>query len=124
MYNYSSVKLQWLLLIFLGISGCDSTTDAAPIVPVPPGAFDWYIQASGAAENLTDINFTSASTGWALGNQMILATSNGGASWPVAPIDPGAAIPEQLNSVFFINNQFKWMTGTVIRSRYQFKPNY
>lgn len=91
--------------------GCDTIAVDPQIGGVPLGVFDWSVQSSGTINDLSDIYFTSGSTGWVVGNQTILVTSNGGFSWSVPPIDSAAAIPDQLNSVFFISTVTGWMAG-------------
>lgn len=79
-----------------------------PPVPNPSTIFDWIFQANNATVHLTDIYFTNTGFGWAVGDEVVLATSNGGTTWPLVPVNKP---PRALKSVFFINNQQGWMTG-------------
>ena len=62
--------------------------------------------ASVPAGTLTGLQFTSAAAGWAVGQHVILATTDGGARWR-------AQLSGQLNltSVDFVNGQDGWAVG-------------
>lgn len=84
-------------------------TAASPACPgsaVPPGASGAPAQRLGAGA-LTGLQFVSATTGWAVGQDEILATSDGGAHWVVQQSG-------QLNltSADFISARTGWAVGT------------
>jgi photosystem II stability/assembly factor-like uncharacterized protein len=58
------------------------------------------------ANALTDVQFVSASQGWVVGRRVILATSNGGATW--TPQDHGHL---NLMSVDFVSSDTGWAVG-------------
>ena len=97
----------------VAVTSCNSDVLVPTVNPILPSDFDWSVQASGTTEDLTDIHFTNSSTGWVVGNQVVLATSNGGSSWPVPPADSTSILPKQINSVFFINNEKGWLAGSM-----------
>ncbi len=104
--------LQTVIIMVLILEfGCDSFDESLKLNPIIPGEFDWSFQATETTNDLFDIHFINSSTGWAVGNQVILATSDGGIGWPVTPVS--SDIPELLKSVFFINSTTGWMSGTV-----------
>lgn len=76
-----------------GAAGSGCAAGAQPEVP--------------AAGTLTGLEFVSAAQGWAVGQDTILATSDGGAHW-------AAQLSGKLNltSVDFVNGQDGWAVGT------------
>ena len=112
MNKQSQVLQTAKLLILMVVFSCGSNEDPPPSVPLSiPGVYNWSVQATETTTDLFDINFINSSTGWAVGNQVILATSDGGITWPATPVS--SDIPELLKSVFFINSITGWMSGTV-----------
>lgn len=59
------------------------------------GGNSWFPQASGTNADLNDVFFTSATTGYAVGDTIILKTTNGGVSWSSTPT------PYYLTGVWF-----------------------
>jgi photosystem II stability/assembly factor-like uncharacterized protein len=86
-------------------------------IAVVPNAFasstwdsDWTVQPSGRGNYLTDVDFVSPSTGWAVGGHAILKTTNGGRSWTDqssnGPIEPQADA-----AVDFVDSRTGWVVG-------------
>lgn len=97
-----------LCLLSLTACGIDSGNPTNPSIPNPNDIFDWVVQGSEATVDLTDIYFIDNSLGWVVGDEVVLATSNGGTTWPLVPAN---SPPQDLKSVFFIDNERGWMTG-------------
>jgi len=105
-------KLVLLLMVVYGTWGCDSGTEDPGVSPIPLGLFDWSVQFTETTESLTDIHFVNTQFGWAVGQQVVLATATGGTSWPAAPLD-SSNLPYLINSVCFINEQQGWMAAGI-----------
>jgi len=88
------------------------TVTSPTVTSQPTGAASL---ACGAAESaggpaagaLTAVQFVSATRGWAVGQDTILATADGGAHWT-----PQLAGALNLTSVDFVNDQDGWAAGT------------
>jgi hypothetical protein len=78
--------------------GRESTVPAGRGCPAAPAPSAGY---------LTGIQFVSAAQGWAVGQDMILATADGGQHWTVQ-----RSGQLNLNSVDFISNRVGWAVGT------------
>ena len=113
--NYRSglCKLVFLLMLLSGIWSCDSDTGDPPIVIPPPNLTQWSGQPTFTAKSLTDVHFVNRTFGWAVGQRLVLATSNGGNSWPEAPLNE-SKLPNTINSVQFISEQKGWMAGGMV----------
>ena len=83
----------------------ETATSSAPAQPSPscgsPAA------ASLGIGNLTATQFVSSSQGWVVGQNVILATTDGGAHWTTQ-----LSGPLNLASVDFVNGQDGWAVGT------------
>jgi len=107
----SKTFCSWLAftLFCIGIlSSCESDVgNTSPTTPPPQeSVYDWSEQVSNTFINLKDVFFIDSNTGWVVGDEtLILATSNGGDMWPVAPV---TSAQESIHSVFFIDNQKGW----------------
>jgi hypothetical protein len=68
----------------------------------------WIQQTSATTQNLNDVFFIDANTGWAVGhNGTILNTTNGGGVW----ITQNGKTSNPLHALFFINSQKGWVVG-------------
>jgi photosystem II stability/assembly factor-like uncharacterized protein len=110
-----------------GGTAAASTSAAAPASSAPAGAAGTSTPATGAAAgsgtastacagvqaapveagSLTGLEFVSAGQGWAVGQDTILATTDGGAHWT-----PQLAGKLNLTSVDFISGRDGWAVGT------------
>ena len=71
-------------------------------------AQSWVQQASGTTENLRDIFFVDANTGWVVGeNGSILKTTNGGAEW----VTKTAVKFAYFIGCYFVNSNVGWASG-------------
>lgn len=104
-----------LFLVFVAsycLSGCNSDSQVDPPNPNPnPSDFyDWDRQIAQTSDNLKDIDFVDNNFGWAVGEKLVLATSIAGSLWSAAP--QGLNIPpEQIQGIFFIDQQQGWLVG-------------
>lgn len=97
------------------IGKASATITANSPSPPPPGA-GW--QRRGVNGDLFGVHFVSASEGWAVGiDQVIAHTADGGATWPLqknlvfnGSSSPAAALID-FYDVFFINDQTGWAVG-------------
>jgi len=111
-YQPAFIKLV-LIALLNGISSCESdSTDPPPVVP-PPNLTQWSEQPTFTTKSLTDIYFINSTFGWAVGEQLVLATASGGSSWPSAPLNE-SELPNHINSVQFISEQKGWMAGGML----------
>ncbi len=80
---------------------------AAPeiVVHTTDGGYSWQtILMEAGGGGLTDIYFLDSDTGWALSNNRIWGTTNGGQDWD-------QALASSANSLSFINSQEGWYCG-------------
>ena len=68
----------------------------------------WTQLISGSNAGLNSVYFTSADTGYAVGELVILKTTDGGINW--VPKTSGASYTGH-NSVFFINSNYGFAVG-------------
>lgn len=72
------------------------------------GSFaQWEQQNSGTTKSLYSLYFTSADTGYAAGNEIILKTNNGGANWTTIASISGKVI----RSMYFVNDTLGYAAG-------------
>jgi photosystem II stability/assembly factor-like uncharacterized protein len=75
------------------------------------GGLTWQKQEIPTAENegarLSSVSFVDASHGWAVGDDTILVTSDGGAHWSVQHTEPGAT----LGTVTFTDASHGWVVA-------------
>lgn len=70
---------------------------------------DWSGQPAETITHLKDIQFNGVTNGWVVGDgNVLLATSNGGVTWPQVPI---VEVDTDFSSIFFLNEQTGWLTG-------------
>ena len=101
------LQLPVLALILVGCD--DSPVGPGGNVPTPtPSQFDWTVQPVAVTGAITDIFFVNSTTGWAIGDELVMATSNGGADWPTVPV---TKLPAKLNGAYFIDMDRGWMVG-------------
>ena len=75
------------------------------ILYTPDGGSNWVRQESGVEDDLMDVYFLDASTGWGLGDGILLQTTNGGTAWSVRLDDV------YLRSMTFIDDRTGWIVG-------------
>jgi len=91
-----------MLLPFLLCAGCYDQI-AQPGLPESPG---WESVESGTGQDLVDVFFVDASTGWALCSfDSLLATTDGGKTWDRRFCDGGP-----LTHIHFTNRNNGWIT--------------
>jgi photosystem II stability/assembly factor-like uncharacterized protein len=92
-------------------SSCENNPD--PIVSSPNGngnAPEWGFYITELFTDLTDVHFVNSSAGWVVGSQnRILSSSDGGNTWPFAPV---VVTPKNFKKVFLINEQLGWFIGS------------
>lgn len=71
----------------------------------------WFHQQCGSEVNLKSVSFVSSATGWAVGDNTILATSNGGLNWIGQQFLETENDYYSFNSVCFVNSLTGWVTG-------------
>jgi photosystem II stability/assembly factor-like uncharacterized protein len=68
----------------------------------------WSPQISGTVQDLNEVFFPVADTGYIVGNKgTVLKTTNGGLNWN--PLNLGVSV--DLNELFFLNSQEGWLVG-------------
>lgn len=82
------------------------------------GGINWISQNCGCTSNLFSVVFKDISTGWALGSNLILITTNGGTIWDSLKPNLNYPIPYPpyyfsltLENCSFINAQTGWVIG-------------
>lgn len=97
------------------IASAPITVNSPPAPPAPPGT-GW--KPEGIDGDLFGVHFVSASEGWTVGlNQVIAHTTDGGVSWTVQNnfVFNGTSPPSQARvdfyDVFFVNAQTGWAVG-------------
>ena len=99
---------------FLTLGSCESDSAESPQPPVtPPKLSNWVEQQSFTRESILDIHFVDNSFGWAVAENLVLATSTGGSFWQPTPLEPSAQ-PSVINSIFFIDEETGWMAGGIM----------
>ena len=84
-------------------------SDNLRIINPENNPFDWSIQYTEVAVDLTDVFFINNSTGWIVGDQnTILSTTMGGNTWPQAPVN---SFDGNFRSVTMINENTGWISG-------------
>jgi len=93
---------------FEGANGC-AVGDAGTILLTDDSGVTWARHtAVPTADDLLDVTFADADTGWAVGaNGVILSTVTGGSRWQ--PQKSGET--SMLNDVFFLNAKEGWVAG-------------
>jgi photosystem II stability/assembly factor-like uncharacterized protein len=90
----------------LASTGAASAGAGPASPPSPAASCAGSPAASSPAGTLTGLQFTSAATGWAVGRNVILSTTDGGAHW-----QPQLTGSLNLTSVDFISGQDGWAAG-------------
>lgn len=68
----------------------------------------WIPQVSGTVQDLNEVYFPVADTGYIVGNKgTVLKTTNGGLNWN--PLNVGGSV--DLHELFFLNSQEGWLVG-------------
>jgi len=112
MMKYRGILVSGLAMLFLLVftMGCDNSDPGGTGIPIPVVKKGWQPFASGVGTDLKDIFFFNNSAGWVVGNDgIILSTSDGGTSWPLAP---SSLEPKNFESVFFIDENIGWLAGS------------
>jgi photosystem II stability/assembly factor-like uncharacterized protein len=82
--------------------------NAGTVLRTTTGGVTWgAVPLLGGATNYRQIFFLNNNDGWIVGGNILLATSNGGASWSVANTFPG----QLLRGVHFVDPQHGWVVG-------------
>jgi len=109
------------LVLILGaalLGGCGSKEGTGPLNTAPastspaPVATTWTQEHSGTNEVLGSVTFTDPSHGWAVGDSpLILATTDGGATWTKQHSGQHSGTSEYLESVTFTDPSHGWAVG-------------
>lgn len=105
--------------VFTGVYSADSLTTFAvtdneyrsgsKIYSTTNGGLDWTYKNSGYTVPLTDIKFTSANTGFIIGDSnKILKTTNRGENWV---LKTPALVQNRLFAIFFVNANTGYVSG-------------
>ena len=101
-------------LILIPIYGCqndDQINNSGNLRIINPdnNPYDWALQYTEVAVNLTDVFFVDNTTGWIVGDQnTILSTTMGRNTWPQAPVN---SFDGNFRSVTMINENTGWISG-------------
>ena len=100
------------------LGGCGSKEGTGPLNTAPvstspaPVATTWMQEHSGTNERLYSVTFTDSSHGWAVGySSLILATTDGGATWTKQHSGEHSGTNEVLFSVTFTDASHGWAVG-------------
>ena len=80
-----------------------------PIILFGQGGWEYQNFSPG---NLTSVCFVDSLTGWAVGDEELIHTTDGGKSWKYQ--DASRLRGEYMNSVFFKNKNLGWIVGSII----------
>jgi photosystem II stability/assembly factor-like uncharacterized protein len=100
-----------LLVILSGCKNEDSMNNGGnfPIINPENNPYDWAIQFTDVAVDLTDVYFIDNMTGWIVGDEnTILSTTMGGNTWPQAPVN---SFDGNFRSVTMISENKGWISG-------------
>ncbi|MEI7896368.1 MAG: YCF48-related protein [bacterium] len=110
------VSYDWSFLLSMAwadSSKCITVGSYGYIFNSENGGQEWNELSHGTRANFTDIFFTNALTGFAVGYQStpaaIYKTIDGGDTWAKIPID--SAVPGHLNNVYFSDESNGWTSG-------------
>lgn len=70
----------------------------------------WIQQNSGTTRDLNDVFFVNADTGWCIGSNTLLETTDGGTNWESINIIEGDFL---LSSIYFVNSNTGWISGSI-----------
>jgi photosystem II stability/assembly factor-like uncharacterized protein len=84
-----------------------AVSDGGGIYRSPSGGLGWTEIASGTTNDLNDVYFKDATTGWAVGNLGTLIGTSDGLTW--TPVDLG--ITDDLTSIEFVNDNVGYVAG-------------
>ena len=122
--SFIDVRRGWAV----GQSSSQSGAQSAVILATTDGGATWRAQNAGSAGSsagLSDVAFSDAAHGWAVGSSydssqsggfsfLILATSDGGATWNSQEADGAGQFPgrfSSLGSVSFVDAKHGWAVG-------------
>lgn len=82
------------------------SSDDQQTVTVPSDQGSWIVQESGVEAELDEVHFVDEQTGWTVGAEALLHTSDGGQTWELQE-----SLHSSLSTIHFVDNQRGWAAG-------------
>lgn len=108
---HSAYRRRARVLTILSVTAALFLVLALPTTALAVGG--WFEQSSGTTNELDDVSFADAAHGWAVGQGIILATSDGGTTWANETPALAAGTSMSLTAVAAPDAMHCWAVGTL-----------